>query len=136
MEALKRRFGSLETSFWEPLDGSGHLETMFRVLLFGNFWKTFVLRKSSFYLGKTTVFEDLGTSSAVKVGHGTTVSGTLGRQVGPETVVWEPGNVILEALKRCFGTLWTVQDTLKRCFGCFFSVIFGKRAFCENRRFT
>ena len=46
---------------------------------------------------------------------------TLGRQVGPETVVWEPGNVL---------------GTLKRRFGCFFSVIFGKRAFCENRRFT
>ena len=71
-----------------------------------------------------------------QIGPGTVVLGALGRQVGPETVVWEPGNVILKALKRCFGTLWTVQDTLKRCFGCFFSVIFGKRAFCENRRFT
>ena len=70
-----------------------------------------------------------------QVGPGTVVWEALGSQVGPETVVWEPGNVILEALKRCFGTLWTVQDTLKRCFGSFVAVIFGKCAFCENRRF-
>ena len=69
------------------MDGSGHLETVFWVFLFGNFWKTCVLRTSSFYLGKTTVFEDLATSSAVKDGHGTTVSGTLGRQVGFGTSV-------------------------------------------------
>ena len=57
-----------------------------------------------------------------QVGPGTVVWRALGRQVGPETMVWEPGNVVLGALKRRFG--------------CFFSVIFGKRAFCENRRFT
>ena len=93
------------------------------MLLFGNFWKTCVLRKSSFYLGKTTIFEDLGTSSAVKLAlerrfqapfdPGMAFWGSLGRQVGPGPAVWRAlgrqvgsGTAVLGAL-RSFGGLET-----------------------------
>ena len=42
-------------------------ETVFLAFLFGIFWKTCVLRKSWFYNGKTTIFEDLGASAVVKL---------------------------------------------------------------------
>ena len=112
---MNRRFGSLETPFWEPLDGSAHLETVFRVLLFGNFWKTRVLQKSSVSLGKTSIFEDLGTSAAVKLTMERRFQRPLDVKLALERRFRAPFGV-LGALKRRFGGpetafwgLWTVS---------------------------
>ena len=78
---------------------------MFWVFLFGNFWKTCVLRKLSFYLGKTTIFEDLGTSSAVKLALELRFQRTLDVKLASEARFRPPFGV-LGALKQRVGGFW------------------------------
>ena len=116
MGTLKRRFGSLETRFWEPLDGSGHLETVFSLLLFGVFLENVHFAKIAVLLRENFDFRGFGHIRGGQVGLGTAVSEPLGRQVGF-------GSAVSGALWR-FGRLetscWWLLDgklALKRCFG-------------------